>query len=147
MALPKFAAYQRQTTSNLVDNGTVREQMEEKGNTGSLGYIPSNLARETKIDKNGEVKYNRVVILIYNGEVNDNGQPESISVTCSEPVSRDLRAKKITLSDIADYNIVEDENGINYIAAPATAVVIVDGSKLKTKAVSTKANYQNLIAL
>ena len=149
MALPNFAVYQRQNTSSLVNNGTVREQMEEAGNEGALGFIPSNFRRETKINSKGETKYNRVVILVYNGEVDPKtNEPLSKSITCSEPVSRDLRAKKITLSEVADYNIVEDENGINYISAPGNAPVIIAGNKLKTTAVSTKStNYQDFIAL
>jgi len=146
MALPVFQAYQRQATSNtLINNGTVRDLMTEKG---ALGLIPSNLKRETKLNSKGEMVYNRVLVLVYNGQVDENGQPQSISISCSESVSRDLRAKNITLSELADYSILEDENGINYISMPGTAVVKFNASELKTVAVSTKAiNHQDLIAL
>lgn len=146
MALPIFQAYQRNASaSTLVDNGTVRDLMTEKG---ALGLIPSNLKRETKLNAKGEMVYNRVLVLVYNGQVDQNGNPESISIACSESVSRDLRAKNITLSELADYSILEDENGINYISMPGTAVVKFTASQLKTVAVSTKSvNHQDLIAL
>jgi hypothetical protein len=146
MALPIFQAYQASATATtLVNNGTVRDLMTEKG---ALGLIPSNLKRETKLNAKGEMVYNRVLVLVYNGKIADNGQPESISISCSESVSRDLRAKNITLSELADYSILEDQNGINYISMPGTGVVKFNYSELKTVAVSTKAvNHQDLIAL
>ena len=146
MALPVFQAYQRQANaSTLINNGTVRDLMTDKG---ALGLIPSNLKRETKLNAKGELVYNRVLVLVYNGQMDQNGNPESISISCSESVSRDLRAKNITLSELADYSILEDENGINYISMPGTAVVKFNASELKTVAVSTKAiNHQDLIAL
>jgi hypothetical protein len=146
MALPIFQAYQASATATtLVNNGTVRDLMTEKG---ALGLIPSNLKRETKLNAKGEMVYNRVLVLVYNGKIADNGQPESISISCSESVSRDLRAKNITLSELADYSILEDQNGINYISMPGTGVVKFNASELKTVAVSTKAvNHQDLIAL
>jgi hypothetical protein len=146
MALPIFQAYQASATATtLVNNGTVRDLMTEKG---ALGLIPSNLKRETKLNAKGEMVYNRVLVLVYNGKIADNGQPESISISCSESVSRDLRAKNITLSELADYSILEDQNGINYISMPGTGVVKYNYSELKTVAVSTKAvNHQDLIAL
>lgn len=146
MALPIFQAYQASATATtLVNNGSVRDLMTEKG---ALGLIPSNLKRETKLNAKGEMVYNRVLVLVYNGKIADNGQPESISISCSESVSRDLRAKNITLSELADYSILEDQNGINYISMPGTGVVKYNYSELKTVAVSTKAvNHQDLIAL
>jgi hypothetical protein len=146
MALPIFQAYQASATATtLVNNGTVRDLMTEKG---ALGLIPSNLKRETKLNAKGEMVYNRVLVLVYNGKIAENGQPESISISCSESVSRDLRAKNITLSELADYSILEDQNGINYISMPGTGVVKYNYSELKTVAVSTKAvNHQDLIAL
>lgn len=146
MALPIFQAYQASATATtLVNNGSVRDLMTEKG---ALGLIPSNLKRETKLNAKGEMVYNRVLVLVYNGKIAENGQPESISISCSESVSRDLRAKNITLSELADYSILEDQNGINYISMPGTGVVKYNYSELKTVAVSTKAvNHQDLIAL
>jgi hypothetical protein len=146
MALPIFQAYQASATATtLVNNGSVRDLMTEKG---ALGLIPSNLKRETKLNAKGEMVYNRVLVLVYNGKIAENGQPESISISCSESVSRDLRAKNITLSELADYSILEDQNGINYISMPGTGVVKFNYSELKTVAVSTKAvNHQDLIAL
>ena len=146
MALPQFQAYQASATaSTLINNGTVRDLMTENG---ALGLIPSNLKRETKLNAKGEMVYNRVLVLVYNGKIDQNGNPESISISCSEPVSRELRAKNITLSELADYSILEDANGINYISMPGTAVVKYDAKQLKTTAVSTKAvNHQDLIAL
>ena len=148
MALPQFAVYQRQATT-LIQNGTVREQMEEAGNEGALGFIPSNFKRETKLNSKGETVYNRVVILVANGEVDPKtNEPLTKSITCSEPVSRELRAKKITLSEVADYTIVEDKDGVNYISKPGNTPIFVSGNKLKTTAVSTaNVKFEDYIAL
>lgn len=146
MATPQFAVYKNTNTSTLTDNGTVRDLMTDDG---SLGYIPSNLKRESKVNKLGQTVYNRVLLLIYNGEIDKKTKkPLSISMSCSEAVSRDLRAGNLSLSELADYNIVEDENGINFISSPGQGVVVIHASKLKTNAVSTKAtNHQDLIVL
>jgi hypothetical protein len=149
MAL-EFAVYQRQTTaSTLTDNGTVRELMQSAGNEGSLGYIPSNFKRETKVNAQGETVYNRVQLLVFNGEIDsETGKPLSLSINCSESVSRALRAKTLTLSQVADYSILENEQGISFVSEPGAGVVVVDGSKLKAVAQKSKAvSHEDCIAL
>lgn len=147
MALPKFAVYQTTAqNSTLTEVGTVRDLMTEKG---AVGYIPSNLKRETKLNSKGETVYNRLVLIVTNGEIDPlTKKPLSISLTCSESLSRDLRAKNITLSEVADFPILENEDGISFVSNPGTGIVMVQASNLKTTAVSTKStNYQDLIAL
>jgi hypothetical protein len=147
MALPKFAVYQTSATANtLTEIGTVRDLM---GENGGVGYIPSNLKRETKLNGKGETVYNRLVLIVTNGEIDPlTKKPLTISLTCSESLSRDLRAKTVTLSEVADFPILENEDGISFVSNPGTGIVMVQASKLKTTAVSTKAiNHQELIAL
>jgi hypothetical protein len=145
----EFAVYERQTpTSTLTDNGSVRELMESAGNAGSLGYIPSNMKRETKVNAQGETVYNRFQLIIFNGETDDKGNPKQVAINCSESVSRALRAKTLTLTQLADYRILENEQGLEFISEPGAGVVVIDGSKLQPKAQkSSVVNHEDCIAL
>ena len=145
MALPNFAVYQSATTSTLTDNGSVREQMTDNG---WAELVPSNFKREYKV-VDGVEKYNRVLVLVFNGQIDPLTKKNvNIQLTCSEPLSRELRANPELITTIADNHIFENENGYNFIGMVSEGNIKIGASEFKTSTVKvTRTGLEKLIAL
>jgi hypothetical protein len=145
MALPQFAVYQSATTSTLTDNGSVREQMTDNG---WAELVPSNFKREYKV-VDGVEKYNRVLVLVFNGQIDPLTKKNvNIQLTCSEPLSRELRANPELITTIADNHIFENENGYNFIGMVSEGNIKIGASEFKTSTVKvTRTGLEKLIAL
>jgi hypothetical protein len=99
----KLTAYQGQSAT-LTDNGTIANIV---GKNGSISFIRKNLNDPNK----------RVALLLKD----DNGN--SGVVSCSAQVSEEIRAKRITIHEIAGLSLLENEQGISFVAMPASGAV------------------------
>lgn len=126
MAL-EFAKYERQE-STLTSNGTVLDAV---GKDGVLQLIPKNFKDTTK----------RVVLILKK----KNGTSKMVS--CSKSVSDGLRNKTIELEHVLGFEILENEDGVNFISMPGGELVSVAVKDLKVKDyVATAVSYDELIA-
>ena len=99
----KLTAYQGQSAT-LTDNGTIANIV---GKNGSISFIRKNLNDPNK----------RVALLLKD----DNGN--SGVVSCSAQVSEEIRAKRMTIHEIAGLSLLENEQGISFVAMPASGAV------------------------
>ena len=99
----KLSAYQGQSAT-LTDNGTIASII---GKNGSISFIRKNLNDVNK----------RVALLLKD----DKGQ--SGIVSCSAQLSEEIRAKRITIHEIAGLSLLENESGVSFVAMPNTGAV------------------------
>lgn len=123
----EFAKYERQE-GTLTSNGTVLDLV---GKDGQLQLIPKNFKN---VDK-------RVVIILKK----ENGT--STMISCSKAVSDGLRDKSIDLAHVLGFEVLENEDGVNFISMPGGELVTVNVKDLKVKDyVATAVSYDELIA-
>lgn len=91
-------------TSSLASLGSVKENA---GKGGKIAFVRNNYNNPDK----------RVAVIITNA----NG--ESAVVACSQQVSDALRNKQMKIEQLANLQIVQNEEGINFIAMPATGAI------------------------
>lgn len=99
----KLSAYTRQS-GELTDNGTIAQLI---GKNGSISFIRKNLNDVNK----------RVALLLKDSKGN------SGVVSCSAQLSAEIRAKKITIHEIAGLSLLENEEGITFVSMPGTGAV------------------------
>lgn len=99
----KLTAYQGQSAT-LTDNGTIASII---GENGSISFIRKNLNDPNK----------RVALLLKDDKGN------SGVVSCSAQLSEEIRAKRITIHEIAGLSLLENEQGISFVAMPASGAV------------------------
>ncbi len=99
----KLSAYTRQS-GELTDNGTIAQLI---GKNGSISFIRKNLNDPNK----------RVALLLKDSKGN------SGVVSCSAQLSAEIRAKRITIHEIAGLSLLENEDGITFVAMPGTGAV------------------------
>lgn len=99
----KLTAYQGQSAT-LTDNGTIASII---GANGSISFIRKNLNDPNK----------RVALLLKDDKGN------SGVVSCSAQLSEEIRAKRITIHEIAGLSLLENEQGISFVAMPASGAV------------------------
>ena len=99
----KLSAYTRQS-GELTDNGTIAQLI---GKNGSISFIRKNLNDVNK----------RVALLLKDSKGN------SGVVSCSAQLSTEIRAKKITIHEIAGLSLLENEEGITFVSIPGTGAV------------------------
>jgi len=87
--------------STLTDLGTVKSIA---GKGGKIAFIRNNFNNPDK----------RVALLITNSDGN------SAVLACSQQVSDALRNKQMTIAQLANLSVIENEEGVNFIAMPAT---------------------------
>ena len=87
--------------STLTDLGSVKSIA---GKGGKIAFIRNNFNNPDK----------RVALLITNSDGN------SAVLACSQQVSDALRNKQMTIAQLANLSVIENEEGINFIAMPAT---------------------------
>lgn len=87
--------------STLTDLGTVKSIA---GKGGKIAFIRNNFNNPDK----------RVALLITNADGN------SAVLACSQQVSDALRNKQMNIAQLANLSVLENEEGINFIAMPAT---------------------------
>ena len=127
----KFEKYE--ATSTLEDLGTLAKVI---GTGGTLSLLPKNL-RSTK----------RVVVIA------KNKTGESAVISCSSGVSDSIRkaigagkSHKQVLGAISKLNVLENEEGVAYICAPAgEGVGLEEFTVADLKSVTV--NYEELVAL
>lgn len=127
----KFETYAGNDTSNLTELGTLANAV---GKNGTISFIRKNFNDATK----------RVALLL------KNAKGESCIVTCSQQVSNALRAKELTISQLAGLGVLENENGVAFVSMPAGGGLQTFNVKdLKPKTVELSANFlpEELIAL
>ena len=77
-----------------------------------------------------------------------NGKGEKKKVTFAESVTKDLRDKKITLGQVAQLEMLEDEQGRVWVTQPAGNVVSVNIKDLTIEAIEREAvDVEDLITL
>lgn len=99
----KLTAYQRQS-AELTDNGTIANLI---GPKGSIAFIRKNLNDPNK----------RVALLLTDSKGN------SGIVSCSEQVSKAVRGGDINIHQLAGLSLLENENGVTFVAMPATGAI------------------------
>lgn len=99
----QLTAYKGQS-ANLTDNGTIASII---GKNGSISFLRKNIDNPNK----------RVALLLKDDKGN------SGIVSCSEQVSAEIRAKRMTIHEIAGLSLLENENGISFVAMPATGAI------------------------
>lgn len=99
----KLTAYQG-TSATLTDNGTIASII---GKNGSISFIRKNFNDPNK----------RVALLLKDGDGN------SGIVSCSAQLSEEIRAKRLSINEIAGLSLLENEQGISFVAMPATGAV------------------------
>ena len=107
----KLTAYAR-PTANLIDCGTPMDFATEKG---SIDFIRKNVLNPNV----------RVTLLVRNGEVDSKGNPIGQTLPCSDPLSKEVRAKlkagvpyQEVINQIAGLKIVEDDKGRHFLSKP-----------------------------
>ena len=101
--------------STLISHGTV---VETTGVDGSISFIRKNFNNPDK----------RVALLL------KNKKGESRIISCSEPLSKEIRSGKITVSEIFGLEIIETEEGVMFVSMPATgAIQTFEAKKYKVK--------------
>jgi hypothetical protein len=104
--------------STLTSLGTV---VETTGVDGSISFIRKNFNNTDK----------RVALLL------KNKKGESAIISCSAPLSKEIRAGKITVSEIFGLDIIETEEGTMFVSMPATgAIQTFNAKQYKAKAVT-----------
>ena len=96
----KLSAYTRQS-GELTDNGTIANLI------GSIAFIRKNLNDVNK----------RVALVLKDSKGN------SGVVSCSAQLSAEIRAKKITIHEIAGLSLLENEEGITFVSMPGTGAI------------------------
>jgi hypothetical protein len=99
----KLSAYTRQS-GELTDNGTIANLI---GKNGSIAFIRKNLNDVNK----------RVALVLKDSKGN------SGVVSCSAQLSAEIRAKKITIHEIAGLSLLENEEGITFVSMPGTGAI------------------------
>lgn len=99
----KLSAYTRQS-GELTDNGTIANLI---GKNGSIAFIRKNLNDPSK----------RVALLLKDSKGN------SGVVSCSAQLSAEIRAKRISIHEIAGLSLLENEEGITFVSMPGTGAV------------------------
>ena len=127
--LKKFA---RTESANLTNLGTVGQLV---GKGGRIDLIMKNLTDATK----------RVAVVV------KNAAGESGVIACSDQVSRGIRNKTISLSQVFGLEILENEKGQAFISMPSTATanfgVAFDEAKVTpVTSVLTEAQLSELVA-
>ncbi len=122
-----FAAYSTEDRATLEDLGTLNSQV---GIGGS--YRPAS--------KSNFLSEKRVAII----GVNKKG--ESAVIACSTAVSKALRAKEVTLSQLGNYHILADAEGRLFISSPAGEMPSVSVKSLKEEKVEAISSMTDLIA-
>ena len=109
--------------ANLTSLGTV---VQTTGPDGSIGFIRKNFNNPDK----------RVALLL------KNKKGESTVISCSAPLSKEIRAGKITIAEIFGLEIIETEDGAMFVSMPATgAIQTFEARKFKVKAVTTSDEF------
>lgn len=139
----KLTAYTRQT-ANLIDCGTPMDFATEKG---SIDFIRKNVLNPNV----------RVTLLVRNGEVDDKGNLIGETLPCSEPLSKEIRAKlkagvpyQEVINQIAGLRIVEDDKGRHFLSKPSEGGLFGSkGSDIKAVAYQNNAEFspEDLVAL
>jgi hypothetical protein len=88
----------------LTDNGTIANLI---GKNGSISFIRKNLNDPNK----------RVALLL------KDSKGQSGVVSCSAQLSKEIRAKNITIHEIAGLSLLENEEGVTFVSMPATGAV------------------------
>ena len=99
----KLSAYQG-TSATLTDNGTIASII---GKDGSISFLRKNFNDPNK----------RVALLLKDGKGN------SGIVSCSAQLSEEIRAKRLSINEIAGLSLLENEQGISFVAMPATGAI------------------------
>jgi hypothetical protein len=99
----KLSAYTRQS-GELTDNGTIAQLI---GKNGSISFIRKNLNDVNK----------RVALVLKDSKGN------SGVVSCSAQLSTEIRAKKITIHEIAGLSLLENEDGVTFVSMPGTGAI------------------------
>ena len=99
----KLSAYTRQS-GELTDNGTIANLI---GKNGSIAFIRKNLNDVNK----------RVALVLKDSKGN------SGVVSCSAQLSAEIRAKKITIHEIAGLSLLENEEGVTFVSMPGTGAI------------------------
>ena len=99
----KLSAYQGQSAT-LTDNGTIASII---GKDGSISFLRKNFNDPNK----------RVALLLKDGKGN------SGIVSCSAQLSEEIRAKRLSINEIAGLSLLENEKGISFVAMPAAGAV------------------------
>jgi len=128
----EFKKYVREE-NNLNSHGTVKALA---GKGGSIGLIPKNMADGSK----------RVVVIV--------GKKDgtSLPISCSAAVSKALRAKTLTVSQLAGLEVLEGDNKIPFISMPAgtgaaVKTVAIDNIKVEAVvAVNTEIDIDELVS-
>lgn len=106
--------------TTLTELGTLKDIA---GKGGKIALIRKNFADGRK----------RVAVLVTKKD------GTSAIIACSAQVSESLRAKKMNIAQLAGLNIVENEEGRNFISMPATgAIQEFDVDGLKAAVVETE---------
>jgi hypothetical protein len=104
--------------STLTSLGTV---VETTGVDGSISFIRKNFNNPDK----------RVALLL------KNKKGESCIISCSAPLSKEIRSGKITVSEIFGLEIIETEEGSMFVSMPATGAIQTFAAKqYKAKSVT-----------
>lgn len=121
----EFKSYQGST---LASEGRVIDLV---GKKGTISLIPRNFKDESK----------RVVVIL----TKEDGT--SASVSCSKAVSEGLRNKTMKLEQLVGFNIVANEEGVPFIAAPSAGLVTVSVESLTIENFTPSVvSYEELIA-
>ena len=118
----KLEKYQGGSTE-LISHGTV---VETTGADGSISFIRKNFNNPDK----------RVALLL------KNKKGESTVISCSAPLSKEIRGGKITIGEIFGLEIIETEEGSMFVSMPATgAIQTFEAKRFKVKAVTTSEEF------
>lgn len=128
MAL-EFKKYERAQSADLDNLGTVGELV---GKGGVIKFIPKNFRDDKK----------RVVVIL------EKKDGTSVQVSCSEQVSRGLRAKTITEENLVTLPILENEEGLAFISLEGGALVEIAIKDIKPQEMKAVAlSYDELVGL
>ena len=108
--------FEKREATTLENLGSLKTVV---GKGGSMAFIPKNLADPNK----------RVAIVLTKKD------GTSALVSCSDAVSKAIRAKEITKEQIAGLEIVQNDDGIAFVAMPQSAALV----EFKLDAIATKA--------
>ena len=100
----KLSQYKRSEDETVLES--VGTALSIAGKGGEIGLIRKNM----NSDK-------RLVLLI------KNAKGESTTVSCSEAVTKAFKAGQMKLSQIAQLEILENEEGVHFVSMPATGAI------------------------
>jgi hypothetical protein len=126
----QFTTFAR-TNSVLTTAGVVRDLV---GTDGTLSIIPKNFKDSSK----------RVALVLTKAD------GTSAMISCSKAVSDGLRDKSIKMSNVASFEVLENEEGLSFICLPATGGALVNFAVKDLKLenyVPAAVNFEQLIAL